>query len=401
MRSAVALVALVAVAFGLTYADYAPLIPVVRAEFALDDLGAGLLSTALFTSYLVVTIATAGLVDRIAPKPLVAIGLAVAALGTALFAWSPAYAVAVLGKVLQGAGSAVSFVAATRYVAGLYGPRRSHFALGLYGGGFPLGSALALLAMPTLGTMLGTWRGAFWLETSVIATVLLLWLAAPPVGPVRTPGGMRDALRCRNCWWTFVQHAAGFGLALSSGTWITVYLLREFGLPLALSGILGSLLLVVAVVARPLGGLLLLREHVATRTVMRQGSVAILVGVGLLAVPGRPLALALLGATLVGVGVGLPYAAVFNTAAASLPRAPGAAQGLAAVGGTTGVMLGAPAMGYAVQTYGFWAAWLFVGAVAALALGGTFLMRGEEDMPGGGPGTAGPGREATPADPRT
>ncbi len=380
MRGPVALVVLVAVAFGLTYADHAPLIPLVKAAFGLDDVGVGLLSTALFTAYLAVTVATAGLADRVPPKRLVAGGLALSLLGTAVFAWSPFYAAAIAAKMLQGAGSALSFVSAARYVAGLYGPRRSHFALGLYGGGFPLGSALALLVMPTLAGALGGWRGAFWVEAAAIAAVLLLWLGARAVAGVPTPGGMRDALRCRNCWWTFVQHAAGFGLALSSGTWITVYLLREFALPLALSGMLGSLLLLIAVVARPVGGLLVAREHVATRIVMRSGTSAIVIGVALLAVPGRPLALALLGAVLVGVGVGLPYAAVFNTAAASLPRSPGAAQGLAAIGGTTGAMVGAPAMGYAVQTYGFWAAWLFVGAIAGLALAATFLMRGEEEL---------------------
>jgi predicted MFS family arabinose efflux permease len=74
---------------------------------------------------------------------------------------------------------------------------------------------------------------------------------------------------------------------------------------------------------------------------------------------------------------------VFNTAAASLPSAPGAAQGLAALGGTAGAMIGAPVMGFAVRGYGFSAAWLFVGIVAALAFGATFLMRGEEDYASG------------------
>jgi NNP family nitrate/nitrite transporter-like MFS transporter len=159
-----------------------------------------------------------------------------------------------------------------------------------------------------------------------------------------------------------------------------VYLLREFDLPLELSGLLGSVLLVLAVLARPLGGLLLARERMPTRRVMRIGDLAIVAGVVLLAIPGRPLAVALCGTILVGIGVGLPYSAVFNTAAASLPAAPGAAQGLAAIGGTAGVIVGAPAMGYAVQTFGFWAAWVFVGAVSAIAFVGTAFMRGEEEL---------------------
>jgi len=45
-----------------------------------------------------------------------------------------------------------------------------------------------------------------------------------------------------------------------------------------------------------------------------------------------------------------------------------------------GVMVGAPVMGYAVQTLGFAAAWGFVGLVGLCALIGTLLMRGEEEL---------------------
>ena len=380
MRVAVALLTLSAVAFGFTYSDHAPLIPLVSSEFRLDDLGAGLLSTSLFTSYLFTTLVTTGLAERLGPKRIVGAGLAVSTLGTLAFAIAPNYAVALTAKAIQGIGSALAFVAAARYLAGLYGDRRNHFALGLYGGGFPLGSALALLAMPPLASTLGSWRGAFWVEALLVGTAAALWWRVPDVPRVARSGNIRDALRCPNCWWTSLQHAAGFGMAIASGTWITVYLLREFHLPLELSGLLGSLLLVLAVVARSLGGFLLARERMPTRRVMRVGDLAIVAGVVLLAIPDRPLAVALGGAVLVGIGVGLPYSAVFNTAAASLPSAPGAAQGLAAIGGTVGVMIGAPVMGYAVQTYGFWAAWFFVGLVSAIAFIGTSFMRGEEEL---------------------
>ena len=380
MRAAVALLSLGAVAFGFTYSDHAPLIPLVSADFRLDDLGAGLLSTALFSSYMATTFLTTGLAERLGPKRMVGTGLAVSAAGTVVFAASPSYGVALAAKAIQGIGSALAFVAAARYLAGLYGERRNHFALGLYGGGFPLGSAIALVAMPPLAAALGGWRGAFWVEAVFVGAAAAAWWRVPAVPRVARPGNIRDALRCPNCWWTSLQHAAGFGLAIASGTWITVYLLREFHLPLELSGLLGSLLLVLAVLARPFGGLLLARERLPTRRVMRIGDLAIVAGVALLGFPDRPLAVALGGAILVGLGVGLPYSAVFNTAAASLPGAPGAAQGLAAVGGTAAVMVGAPAMGYAVQTFGFWAAWLFVGAVSAVAFVGTGFMRGEEEL---------------------
>jgi ACS family hexuronate transporter-like MFS transporter len=376
----VALVCLSALAFGITYSDHAPLIPLMSADLGLDELRAGLLSTALFFAYFGTTAVGVGVADRVGPKRAVGAGLLAATIGSAVLAAAPTYAVALAGKSLQGMGSAFAFVSATRYIAALYGKRRSHFALGLYGAGFPLGSGLALLLLPSLATLLGGWRQAIATETALVAIATLAWTAAPAVTHVPARGDMRDAIRCPNCWAAFVQHAAGFGLAISAGTWITLYLLREFALPLALSGVLGSLLLGVAVGARSGGGWLLARERMTTKAVMRVGDVAIIAGVVLLAFPGRPLAVALVGSALVGLGVGLPYSAVFNTAAASLRSAPAAAQGLAAVGGTFGVMVGAPAMGYAVQTYGFAAAWLFVGVVASLGFLVTFFMRGEEDL---------------------
>ncbi len=382
MRSTgVALATAGAIAFGFTYADQAALLPLLSAELDLTDVEAGLLSTALFAAYLVATLFTTGLPDRLGPKRVIAAGLAGAAIGTAVFATGASFPVLLIAKAIQGAGSALAFVASARFIAGLYGEDQAHFGLGIYGGGFPLGSALALLSTPTVAGAFGGWRGSYAAEAAGLALIFVAWVFfAPSVRAVRRTGNMVDALRCANCWLLSLQHTAGFGMAIAAGSWITVYLLREFALPLTLSGILGSLLLLLAFLSRSLGGLLVRGRLLHTKGAMRVGDVALVVGVALLAIPGRPLPVALAGAMVLGIGVGLPYAAVFNTAAASLPRAPGAAQGLAAVGGTAGVMIGTPVMGFAVQTWGFAAAWLVVAFVGFSALVGTFALLGEEDL---------------------
>ncbi len=379
-RLGLALVTGAAVSNGITYADHAPLIPLIAAELGLTDLQIGLLSTALFLLSLAVGLSTSGLADRIGPNRTVLAGIALSLAGSVVLALAPSYGWLLAGKAVQGVGSGITFVAGARYVAGLYAGSRSHLGLGLYGAGYPLGSTVALLVLPSVATLGFGWRGALVASSAAIAAITLAWLAAPHVERVAQPGTIRDAFRSGNAWLIALQHCAGFGLAIASGTWISVYLLREFALPLALSGLLGSLLLLVTVLARPFGGWLLSREHVPTRHLMRAGTLTVIAGVALLAVPGRPLAVAVAGALVLGAGVGLPYSAVFNTAAASVRRAPGSGQALAAAGGTAGVMLGAPAMGYAVQTWGFWAAWTFVGLVAAIALAGTAFLRGEEEL---------------------
>ena len=345
----------------------------------ISDVQAGFLPTALFVSAVITMLATATLADRIGAKRMNLFGVGFSLASNLLFAVAPTYETLLLAKAVGGIGSGMAFVGGVRYIAGLYPGARSHFGQGVYGAGYPLGSALGLQLMPPLALAFGGWRGAFVTSSALLLAVLVVyaWLA-PAVPRAVLPGSIRDALRDGNSWWCFVQHAAGFGLALAAGSWISVYILREFDTSLVLAGLLGAFILIAGLFMRPLGGWLVARRRATTVALMRGSQVLNLIGLALLAVPGRPLAVALVGGVALGVGVALPYAAVFNTAAASLPRAPGAAQSLTATGGTFGAVVGAPLMGVAIERFGFSAAWTVIALVPLAAFIGTFFMRGEE-----------------------
>ena len=379
LRRDVALATGTGTAIGFTYAAHGPLLPLISGEFRLSDVQAGLISTAIFLAAAGTMLLMGDLADRYPTRGAVTFGMALTLAGNAASAWAPSYELLLAAKAVGGVGAGFGFLAGIRYVQRRYGDARPHFGQGVYGAGYPLGSAVGLWVMPPLA-LLWDWRGAFAATSVAIAVVLIAWLWATPIGRLARPGNMLDAARCLNCWWTLVQHAAGFGLVFAAATWITTFLLREFALPLEASGLLGSILLVVAVIARPIGGFLVAREHVGTKTVMRAAQLTILVGIALIAFPGRPLLAALAGVIAMGLGGGIPYSAVFNTGAASLPKAPSAAQGLTAMGGLLGTLVGAPAMGYAIQTWGFSWAWLILGGISAAALAVTFVMRGEEEL---------------------
>ncbi len=340
---------------------------------------AGLLPTALFLTSIGVMAIGGRLIERIGARTMNGLGVSLALLANLAFAAAPSYPWLLAAKSVGGIASGLAFVGGVRYVAGLYSGGRPHFGQGLYGAGFPLGSALGLQLLPPLALAFGGWRGGLAASSLILVVATAIWWVwAPAVPRSRAAAGLRAAFGSRNIWSCFVQHAAGFGLSLAIGSWVSVYLLREFGASLVVAGLLGSLLLVAAVVMRSLGGYLVGREHVASLTVMRGSQAANLAGLALLAFPGRPLAAALLGAVLVGIGVSLPYSAVFNTAAASLPHAPAAAQALTGMGGTFGAVVGAPLIGFAVERIGFSGGWLFIGILPAVAFAGTFVMRGEE-----------------------
>ena len=368
-------------AVGITYTDQAAVVPLMRVDLDMSDVQAGLLPTSLFLSSVVTMLFISTLADRVGAKRMTVYGVAFALCSNLLFAVAPSYPALLAAKAVGGIGSGMAFVGGVRYIAGLYPGARSHFGQGLYGAGYPLGSALGLQLMPPLALAFGGWRAAFVASSALILIVLIgyAW-RAPRVPAVRVPGGIRDALRSGNAWWCFVEHSAGFGLQLATGTWVSIYILREFDATLVVAGVLGSLLLFTAFLLRPVGGYLIARERASTIGIMRIAQLANLAGLGCLAYPGRPIGVALAGAVLVGIGVSIPYAAVFNTAAASLPRAPGAAQSLTATGGTFGAVLGAPVMGAAIERFGFSTAWAVIAIVPLAALIGTFFIRGEESF---------------------
>jgi len=366
---------------GFTYTDQAAIVPLLRDELGLTESQVGLFPSALFTTAVLTMIVMGGAADRAGAKRVTALGFAGATLGHALFSIAPSYETLLAAKAVAGIGNGAAFVSGVRYIGGAYGGERSHLGQALFGAGYPLGSALGLALMPPLAVAFGGWRGAFLASTALIAIVLVAFaLFAPAVPKIPTRASIAVALANANARWCFVEHAAGFGLSLATGTWAAVFVLHEFSVSIVAAGVLGSFLLLMGPPMRVLGGYLVASERLSTIATMRVSQFSNVVGLVVIAFPGRPLPVALAGFALLGIGVSLPYAAVFNTAAASLPSAPGAAQSLTAAGGTLGAVLGAPLMGLVAERIGFAEAWLAIAAIPLLALIGTFVMRGEESL---------------------
>ena len=104
---------------------------------------------------------------------------------------------------------------------------------------------------------------------------------------------------------------ASFGLVIVVGAWVTTYLSKSFDLPLKSAGRIGSLVLLIGIATRPLGGGVMAR-YGAKRTL--QAGLALNVAACLIfGLSGKSLLLAALAVLLLGIGSGLPYAAVFST----------------------------------------------------------------------------------------
>jgi nitrate/nitrite transporter NarK len=379
-RRALLLICAVAIASATNYTNHGPVLGFIRAEFGLSSADAGAIATAFFLGAASTMLLGGGIADRIGTRPAVTLGfllMVIGNLGTGLL--SPTFPALLFWRVLGGLGSGFSFAAGSSYTRSIFDERGRHLAQGLYGASFLLGSGITLAYIPLLAGAAGDWRLAFTLSGLGVAAVWVVWTLLSPSEP-RTPAahGARAALaaamRERNTWLLALCHMCGFGMAIVVGTWVTLYLVDAFGLPIAAAGLVGSLTLVMGIASRSSGGLILERGVRPVRLI-RVGLV--LAGGGLATIALAPaLPVAIVGLVATGLGVGLPYAAVFNGAAASAPASPASAQALVGLGGLLSAIFGPPLVGSLLDTTSnFAAGFLALAAIVVVVLVLTLLIR--------------------------
>jgi MFS family permease len=378
-----ALLCLTVLAPAANYTNHGPLIPLLAADLGVGLAQAGLLSTAFFGPMLLTMLPAGRWIDRYGGKRLLVpfYGLVVAGtLGMGLGAGLPELFVA---RAVAGIGAGVCFLGGLSYTRAMAPPGRRFLAQGLYGGVYLLASGLTVYLMPALAVPFG-WRGAYLVTGLAFAAVWLIYAClAPPDSGVPWPGGLLRALRNRNALILSSVHMAGFGLAMVVATWAAVYLVHDYGLPLQTASLLGSLVLLGGIVWRPFGGVLVDRRVVGSRRLIRVSLVMALGGLGWLAAPSPGLAWGVVGLLVIGVATGLPYAAVFNGAAAAVPDSPASAQALVGWAGGILVLVGPPLLGGLLEatdsfTAGYLALALFVLATLASTRWLDFPERGDQ-----------------------
>jgi MFS family permease len=288
---------------------------------------------------------------------LIAIGATVA--GNALLLADDSFPLALLGRAVVGIGSGAGFVAGLDLVRAAGG---GAVLQGAYGGATMVGGGLALMIVPPL-TDATDWRAAYW-----SAAVLALSAAVPTswaTGSVHRVRAGRWVLRDARLYPLGVLQAGTFGLAVVAGNW-AVPLLERQGAGPAAAGLVAGLILFCGIVTRPLGGLLVGRGRQAPLVVA--GLLGVAAGAALLSLE-APVAVSALGALLLGLSAGLPFAAIFAAAQRARPDAPAGAIALVNAFAVLTILVGTPVAGLAFDLPGDGRiAFAVIAALAASAL---------------------------------
>jgi MFS transporter, NNP family, nitrate/nitrite transporter len=341
----------VAFAYAANYTNHAPLAPALMREFGFNQALAGFLTTGIFATHAAMQIPGGHLVDRLGAKRVLLCALAWVAVGNLGMALAGAYWQLLFCKIFTGLGTGVCFVGGARYVHAAGAGPRLNVAQGFFGGSVQLGAGFVILAVPRLYLLAG-WRATFLISAGMAITAAIIWvIAAPDVSSGAAPAGrLTEMLLAPQLWLLGIVQMATFGLSVVVGSWVVVILTKVMKVPATRAGLIGSLVLLLGIVSRPLGGLL--RRHLGIRPLI-VGSL-LMIALGCLAFVSSTISLpvALAAVVLIGMGVGLPYAAMFSRAGALFPGRAGAAMGLVNMLGIVMILGGAPLVGHLADLSG-------------------------------------------------
>ncbi len=226
-------------------------------DLAVGAAALGNLSAAYFYVYGGLQIPIGVALDRWGTRWLLMGCAALGAAGSVLFALSPDFGTAFLGRLLIGAGASVGYLGCLKLAAVWFPPRRFSLLVGFI---TPFGMTGAVLGQAPLGALVEAagWRAPM-LGAAGFAVVilLLLWLtrlvaprrpegtAAPPPSLARLRASLARSLRTPQVWIIALATAsANMPLLAFAGLWGVPYLVHSYGLSRELAGLGTSVMLI-------------------------------------------------------------------------------------------------------------------------------------------------------------
>lgn len=374
-------VALLGFILSANYTNHGPLIPTLVKELSITMALAGFFTTAVFFTHGLLQMPGGAFSDRMGAKKVAAFGLLIITIGNFLTGFSNSYAAILFWKFFTGIGTGCAIVGGLRYVPTFFAGKEIQLAQGVYGGSILLGSGFVIYGIPQLLSALG-WHGVFFTTGSMAGIFLVLWFLFAPDTPAAGTAQKIDwgyILGGRNVWLLALAQLGSFGTIISAGVWVNTLLIRSLHLEPKVAGMVGSLVLLLGIISRPLGGIILDKKWLTPKSllILAHGLLAL----GYIAIANSTtLGMATAAIVFTGIVAGLPFGGIFNFAVYSCPKNPGLAMGFVNTWGAWGVMVLPPIIGRLVDVSGTFVSGFYVLAGVALvgSLASVLLLRRDE-----------------------
>jgi MFS family permease len=344
------------------------LIEELRGRYGVDYAGVGNVVGAYTLAYGFAQLVAGLLTDRVGGRRLMLVGLGLGAVGSATFAVTEAYPVAVLARLLMGVAGGCLYTPTIAYTFAAFPDALRGRAMGFAEAGVGAGQIISLLGLPALFAAIGLTPAFLALPVAALALGLAVTLGLPdiPPSPRAARGSIRGLCAERDFWLLVVGFAfVGMLAQIAVLSWMPTYLRQVHGYGVVSAGVSTGIVVTGLMLFSPLFGILSDRLT-ARRPVMLVGCILALAGFAILLVTRHPW-VAVGAALLVSASMAatIPMQVVF---ASERFRAVGAgtAIGLVNTGGQIAASLGGPLYGtFLDRGLGFGAVW---GVAAALGL---------------------------------
>jgi predicted MFS family arabinose efflux permease len=219
----------------------------VRKEWGLSDSAIGLLGTAFTLVYAAVGVPLGRLTDSFRRTRLLAVGVFVWSLLTAVSGLVTNYWQLFATRLGVGVGEAACAPAATSLIGDLYPPEKRSRALSVFMLGLPVGIAISYAVSGSVAQAYG-WRAAFYVAglPGLICVVAVLFMREPvrggtevhAVGARRREGSpYRLVLTTPTMWWIIASGALQTFNMYAIGSFLTPFLMRYHGLDIRAAGL--------------------------------------------------------------------------------------------------------------------------------------------------------------------
>jgi len=238
-------------------------VTLIQREFHSTDQQMGLLTTALFITYMIVAPLTGWLGDRVSRKPLIIGGAVLWSVATLATAWVHDYWSLFIRHALVGVGEATFGIFAPAVIADFYSERDRNRVLSIFYLAIPVGAALGYAAGGKMGSMWG-WREPFYICAIPGLLVAVLYIITGRE-PERGASDQIEATRNRSTFWGLFRNpaflTATFGLAALTfamggiSNWVPTFLHRFSGQSVADASLtVGAITVVDGIAGTAVGG---------------------------------------------------------------------------------------------------------------------------------------------------
>jgi predicted MFS family arabinose efflux permease len=241
------------------FQSVAAVAPLLGHDFEVSLADIGILIGLYFAPGAAIALPGGAIGHRFGDKATVIAGLVLMFAGGLWMAYAPTWNAQIAGRLIAGTGGVLLNVQMTKMVADWFAGREIATAMAIFVNSWPAGLAIALLALPPLGTAYGV--GAVDLAVTALiacgAVALAVWYQSPPESSIATTaaGARPDrkavlAVIAAGTIWGFFN--VGVAMIFSFGP----TMLAQRGWSITAAGSATSIVLWLVTVSVPLGGLL-------------------------------------------------------------------------------------------------------------------------------------------------